>query len=1201
MKQYKGNLTPETKALISQHKDRLERLLSGRLGKVSSNNLVYTLEESIEKYNAGLTQEEIKAWVWYRRKMGIPMTNWKAYFTNPSENDLKKWVSNGILFYDNGNLVPFAIFVFGNIYPKITSLKKNQTEIVTNFGQSVYDNHLAVLNEAKPDALSVLNPDPIGRPVIIPMGDISKNFIVTTVDNLEVPENTTLLQAFLSWLREQDSSFFPKVSRWEIESYYFQNANKSKNADQEDHDKKVGLCREYAQRYFTDFLHKNLGYNDQLRLDIFYNENYNGIADIKVHKVPVSMQTSKLFKNQDLILSDVQKEGSAFMELTGSGIIAYDVGVGKTITAIVSLINAINSGKCSRALVVVPKATYKNWLLEVAGNDVLEGIASGTGIVINDFFNFSETKNFKKSMLDKKVPERSITIITYYAFEKLGFNTETANGHFEALASIFNQDGRTSRDTEKALEKLREKVGAGNRATLVDIETLGFDAICIDEAHNFKNIFGNIKSNKDDAKFEIKGSSSSRGIKAFFMCNYIQRTYNGNVMLLTATPFNNQPVEIYNMLSLVALDYMTENKILDIHCFFQQFVKLEYDYVAEKDGTIQYAEVIKGWSNIMALRQLVSSHINVKSGEDANVKRPCKINFPKTTTVNKNGLVEKIAKSEQVLTYLEQNELQKNNQFEINELLKEKVSKDDIQEGKIISLMTENRSNALSPFLVGKSGNSFVSHLAVEPLDYIDFVENSPKILYTMKCIQTIRKYHEAKNESLSNQIIYSARGIQYFPLIKEYLEKQCGYKQKVTFENKKVDEVCIVAGQINDDEKEDIVTAFNAGIVKIIIGSDMIKEGLNLQIKSTVLFNLFVDWNPTGIRQLEGRIWRQKNTFQYVRIVLPLVENSMDVFMFQKLEEKSKRINELFSKVKDGKNFLDEESLDPNEVKFALITDLNTLLEFELMIIATKLEDDKRFIANKITELESYSEIKTVVENGRINYYKQVTNTLQNFANYKLFYQKSTGDSFYFANIVTTDLEKDLTKDEQNKVRLYQNLFNFLSEVAISYDDKRLISAISRIKATLDNSPNDWYLDNFKKNVSKFAKLNKEAFEQTGSTSTNIQVVIDNLINDVAKIDAELESLKSDEYQRTVYNRIAEQKKKYAVDAADIDSRVNSFAKTNYLMSYVFDPNSLECDIPNTGAKPIEEPKTIDKEKRIRIANANARAKIKILELLAA
>jgi len=133
MKQYKGNLSTEIKALISQNKDRLERLFSSKgLNKVASDNKVYTLEESIEKYNAGLTQEEIKAWVWYRRKMGIPMTNWKPYFTNPSENDLRKWVIDKVLFFDNGNLVPLPIFAFGNIYTKMANVRENTNTLIAN-------------------------------------------------------------------------------------------------------------------------------------------------------------------------------------------------------------------------------------------------------------------------------------------------------------------------------------------------------------------------------------------------------------------------------------------------------------------------------------------------------------------------------------------------------------------------------------------------------------------------------------------------------------------------------------------------------------------------------------------------------------------------------------------------------------------------------------------------------------------------------------------------------------------------------------------------------------------------------------------------------------------------------------------------------------------------------------------------------------
>jgi hypothetical protein len=50
-----------------------------------------------------------------------------------------------------------------------------------------------------------------------------------------------------------------------------------------------------------------------------------------------------------------------------------------------------------------------------------------------------------------------------------------------------------------------------------------------------------------------------------------------------------------------------------------------------------------------------------------------------------------------------------------------------------------------------------------------------------------------------------------------------------------------------------------------------------------------------------------------------------MDVFIFQKLEEKSNRINDIWYRGDRG-NVLDLESLDPGEVKFALITNLEEL-----------------------------------------------------------------------------------------------------------------------------------------------------------------------------------------------------------------------------------------------------------------------------------
>ena len=61
----------------------------------------------------------------------------------------------------------------------------------------------------------------------------------------------------------------------------------------------------------------------------------------------------------------------------------------------------------------------------------------------------------------------------------------------------------------------------------------------------------------------------------------------------------------------------------------------------------------------------------------------------------------------------------------------------------------------------------------------------------------------------------------------------------------------------------------------------------MNLQKKSTVLYNCLIDWNPTDMQQLAGRIWRQGNEFENVRIAIPLMIDSIDIFMFQNWKKK--------------------------------------------------------------------------------------------------------------------------------------------------------------------------------------------------------------------------------------------------------------------------------------------------------------------------
>ena len=66
---------------------------------------------------------------------------------------------------------------------------------------------------------------------------------------------------------------------------------------------------------------------DQQRLDYSWNRLYNGQSDINYSKVPIGFECSARFKSGLLQITDIQREGVAFMEAMGSGINSFDVGV----------------------------------------------------------------------------------------------------------------------------------------------------------------------------------------------------------------------------------------------------------------------------------------------------------------------------------------------------------------------------------------------------------------------------------------------------------------------------------------------------------------------------------------------------------------------------------------------------------------------------------------------------------------------------------------------------------------------------------------------------------------------------------------------------------------------------------------------------------------------------------------------------------
>jgi len=1176
---YKGKLKKETRALIAQSTAQLNRLISVGLGKPATTT--YTLEESIEKHNMGISKEEIQAWVWYRRKNGIPMSNWKNYFVDMTAERLQHWLTSGILFLDpiTESYVPFPVFVFGNLYHKIDKLSKMANTVIENFGESVYEKHLFILEENKPKPLSIQNPIASERPVILLISEYTRIFRVSSLRSetgVFLSEPMSLREAFSDWLKSLDEAEIRKTSAFEIIQYYLNNGRKPKDIEKIAWREIKKITRDEAERLFKVFLHEALTITDQLRLDAHYNSNYNAIAPLQHHKIPIGIEVSKKFMGLDLDIRAAQREGIAFMELVGSGIIAYDVGVGKTITAIIETASAILNGKCKRPMVAVPNPTYKNWLKEMLGiSENMQGILTGTGITVNDWYNLGS--DYTHINLKKQVPENSITIITYEGLEKIGFNEKTQEEHFIQLANVLKQSTDVSeRDIEKGYEAIREVIGVGLKETIADIESLGIDYLVIDEAHNFKNIFSQVNGDDENGKqFHIKGGlPSNRGIKAFFLCNYIQRTYGRNVMLLTATPFTNSPMEIYSMLSLVAYEYMKTWGILNIRYFFEQYIQETTENVITIDGEIKPKNVVKSFNNRVSLQKLINSHINYKTGEEANIPRPCKLNLPKTSQQTKQG-VKPLPKDKQIPTYLKMTARQAAYQKVINEEASLGASQDD--PNRLLKQLNLSLNNALSPFLI-----------AGTPKDYLDFVDSSPKIKYAMLCIDSVKKWHDQRGLTVSGQVIYMNRGKHFFNYIKQYLEVVVGYKKGQPLQSnprKRVDEVEFITGDISSAKKEKIKQAFNEGVCKVIIGTSTIKEGINLQVKATDLYNLYPDWNPTDLRQLEGRIWRQKNENAFVRVTMPLMENSADIFVFQKLEEKTSRINDLWSKSDRG-NVLDEESLNPNEIKYALITDTKVLLRFEIKELSYDLLSKISYLRKRVEDIEQFDTLKQAYSFLKEKLKSDVSKALFRLPNSIV--HETTMRTVFFYEMVNINVE-DLPKVAQDKYERIRSLLDTMYLLSNNeYEDEMLIQALPKYYRFIKLLSYPRHYNEFKETASKILKIKNTLFVSRGfSEDTDTTEVAENFREELQATEKEYEELSSREFQDQLEQKIKEEKAKLTVTGADLATRVKDFENLNHLLSYKFNEVAQDsCVIPEK-----ENPTLIEKVKKIKIARAKAQA----------
>lgn len=639
------------------------------------------------------------------------------------------------------------------------------------------------------------------------------------------------------------------------------------------------LRMETAERLFDKFLHEGLDAESIRHVEGEWNELFNSFDPVDYENFDYSLKAfSGRFDGKAFAFHEQQKKGFAFLCTKGNGLLAYDVGVGKTATGIAAVVHQLQNGRCLRPLIVVPKAVYPKWL-----HDTRELFPD---IPVNELENLNkEVIGTLRRRTGFLLAENSISVCTAEALDRLFYSEGFIQDRLCITAcNMFSQ---------KALEdELLAPDGCGKENDVL-IDELGVDLVLVDEAHRYKNLVRKtVGAGHSEFSGLGSGTPSSRAIKMLALTDYVHSvSMEKNVFFLTATPFTNSPMEIYSMLLFVGGREIGGMGFRHINDFLNEFAEIKLEWTVNNKNQVVQKTVMKSFRSLYALQQIIQNYIDKVDADDANIKRP-----------EKETHVLKIEMSE----------------------LQEQICNMEIQRialsrslGDIFKGMNNLRMNMISPALVKEK---YVPSAGIKIPALSKLVESSPKL---MLVCGTVLSVYNARPEC--GQIIYLPRGVKESSSVKQYLVKQGIPSRAIEMINSSTTEI----------QKQAITDAFNDphSIVKVLICSESISEGVDLNGNTLVLYNCMLGWNPTEPVQVEGRLWRQGNRQKKVHIVYPLIYNSIDSLIYQKHDEKVSRIDDLWSYRGDRLNV---EEINPTELKFDLIKSADmkatVMLESELL-----------------------------------------------------------------------------------------------------------------------------------------------------------------------------------------------------------------------------------------------------------------------------
>ena len=673
--------------------------------------------------------------------------------------------------------------------------------------------------------------------------------------------------------------------------------------------------QELIKEEFKEWIFKDLHRREDLCK--IYNERFNSIRPREYDGSHIQF----VGMNPEITLMPHQKNAVAHVLYGNNTLLAHCVGAGKTFQMIAAGMESKRLGLSQKNLYVVPNHLTEQW-----GSDFLR-LYPGANILVATKKDF-EPANRKRFCSRIATGDYDAVIIGHTQFEKIPLSRERQIAMLEdqiaditfSIEEAAHQAGQnyTIKQLEKTKKSLQARMKKLNDQTrkddVVTFEQLGVDRLFVDESHSFKNLFLYTKMRNVAG---ISQTDAQKSSDMFMKCRYMDELTGGRgITFATGTPVSNSMTELYTIMRYLQYDTLMRMGMGHFDSWAATFGETVTAIELSPEGTGYRAKT--RFARFFNLPELISIF---KEAADIQTSDMLNLPVPEAEFINE-VLKPSEEQQEMVGAFSERAESVRGGLV-------------NPTEDNMLKITNDGRKCAFDQRLLN---------------ELLPDAEKSK----VNTCVENAFQVWDEGKTDRTTQLIFcdlsTPKGDGSFNVYDDV-------REKLVARGIPKEEIAFIHEYNTEAKKAELFTKVRAGQVRILMGSTpKLGAGTNVQDRLIALHHLDCPWKPSDLEQQEGRILRQGNQNDKVKIFRYVTENTFDAYMWQILENKQKFISQIMTSKSPVRacEDVDDTALSYAEIK-ALATGNPYIKEkMDLDVQVSKLKLLKANHTSQIYRLES-------------------------------------------------------------------------------------------------------------------------------------------------------------------------------------------------------------------------------------------------------